>query len=184
MALCVGVCVPGCSVKTTTFDIVDHPRDGPPKRFRETFDDAYHAMDDRGNIDIVLRRERRGAAPSEDPITQIIHIHSVWRCIPGTTVADAAQINATVRYVITGGAVHTVLEGGGSVFFKQSDGGDTLTGRLEYASLTPSRRHSVAAPLFDSAELTGVFRTIRDRRRVVRTINEIERLTVGSSTSP
>lgn len=163
----------GCSVKTSTFEIVDHRQSGEAERYHETFDEAYYALDGHGNVDIVLRRSAPAESEPGQTITQVIHIRSIWRCIPGATVAHRTQINGTVRYHIVSGKAGATFKGAGSVFFKQNGRRDTLTGTLELALLRPQRRLVAGSTLFERAELMGEFRAQRDPRRVVRTINEM-----------
>ena len=146
------------------------------QRYRETFDESYYGFDDRGNVDIVLRRSQPGTDDPGKNITQVIHIHCVWRSIPGKTVADRTQINAAVRYLVASGAAAATFEGAGSVFFKQNRRQDTLRGTIECASLKPKRSLMGLGSFFERAELNGQIRAQRDRRRVVRIINDLERL--------
>ena len=104
----------------------------------------------------------------------MIHIRGIWRCIPGATVAHRTQINGTVSYHIVSGKVGATFKGAGSVFFKQNDRRDTLTGTLELALLRPQRRIVADSTLFERAELMGEFRAKRDPRLVVRTVNEMD----------
>lgn len=162
----------GCSVRPTTFAIVDYSQSGQPKRYGETFDEAYYDVNAQGDVDIVVRQRASGAANSDQPLTQIIHIKSFWRPIPGTTVAHATQINATVTYSLVSGSVGTILEGAGAVFFKEDRRKRRLTGRLESATLRLAQRAAGGEPLFKRAELTGTFDARRDPGRVARLIQE------------
>ncbi len=168
--------IPGCSVGESTFEIADYREPGVAKRYRESFDEAYYTLDDDGNLDLILRRSEPSESDPKHIITQVIHIRSVWRCIPGETVTHRTQINGTVSYHIISGRVGATFEGAGSVFFKHRKRTDTLTGTLDLASLRPKRRLAGGADLFRRAELRGRFRATRDPRRVVRIINEMNRL--------
>jgi hypothetical protein len=165
----------GCSVRTSTFEIVDYREPGEAKRYRETFDEAYYTLDEHGNVDIVLRRLSPRETEPGQGITQVIHIRSVWRSIPGDTVAHRTQINATVSYHILSGRVGATFEGAGSVFFTDNRRTDRLVGTLDLATLRPKRRLVAGSPLFRRAELAGEFCAARNPRRVVRIINEMNR---------
>jgi len=165
----------GCAVRPSAFEIVDYREPGDAKRYRETFDEAYYDLDQHGNVNIVLRRSG-GRSAGESEVTQIIRIRSVWRPVPGKTGSHATQINATVSYYIVGGRVGDTFEGAGSVFFTQNRGKNILTGSLDRAVLRPKRQLATGEPLFARAELSGEFRAARDRRQVVRIINEADRL--------
>ncbi len=166
----------GCTAPQSTIEIVDYRNPGRGLRYRETFDESYYGFDDRGNVDIILRRSHPGTDDPGENVTQVIHIHCVWRSIPGRTVADRTQINAAVRYMVSSGATGATFEGAGSVFFKQNRRGDALRGTLECASLKPKRRLAGTGSFFERAELSGQIRAKRDRRRVVRIINDMKRL--------
>jgi hypothetical protein len=158
------------------FEITDYRDPGGPKLYRETFDEAYYTIDDHGNVDLVLRRATESKSNPEHEVIQVVHIRSVWRSIPGETVAHRTQINATVVYHIISGRVGGTFEGAGSVFFKEDKRRGMLTGTLDLARLRPKRRLVADSSLFKLAELCGEFRATRDPRRVVRTINEMNRL--------
>lgn len=166
----------GCSDRTSTFEIVDYREPGETKHYRETFDEAYYKLDDHGNVDIMLRRSLAGETNPNQNFTQMVHIRSLWRSIPGETVAHRTQINGTVTYCIISGRVGETFEGAGSVFFKQKGRGSTLTGTLDLASLLPKRRLAGGSPIFKRPELKGRFHATRDPRRVVRIINDMNRL--------
>jgi hypothetical protein len=167
----------GCAVRPSTFEIVDYRDPGDAKRYQESFDEAYYDLDNHGNVNIVLRRSGagEGGGAGESDVAQVIRIRSVWRPVPGRTVSHATQINATVSYFIASGRVGDAFEGAGSVFFSQGRGKNTLTGTLDHAVLRPKRQLAPGEPLFARAELSGEFRAIRDRRQVVRIINETDR---------
>ncbi len=166
----------GCSVRTSAFQIVDYREHGEAKRYQETFDEAYYAFADDGNVDIVLRRVTLGRSDPRHDITQVVHIRTVWRCLPGNTVAHRTQINGTVGYHIITGSVGAAFEGVGSVLFTENRRGDTLTGTLDLATLRPTRRVAGSHGLFTRAELSGEFHAKRDSRRVRRIIHETDRL--------
>ncbi len=167
--------LPGCTSSLATFDIVDFRDAGNPNRYGETFNEGYYDLDDHGNLKLVLRRNRPGKAADETDIIQVISIQSLWRSIPGETVADRTQINAKVCYSIVGGGEGRTFEGAGSLFYTRKRLGDTITGTLDRAVLRPGRALRAGEALFPRAELSGRFRAVRDPRRVVRIINEVER---------
>lgn len=163
-----------CSVQSTTFQVIDHREPGDARTYSETFDEAYFDLDPHGNVDLVLRRG--GDANPGESITQVIHIKSFWRSIPGETVAHRSQINATVVYHIVVGRTGATFEGAGSVFFRHDRKKDVLTGSLDLAFLRPTRELVAGNPLFRRAELSGEFRAARNPRRVVRIINDMNQL--------
>ncbi len=165
----------GCAAPPATFEIADYRGPGEARRYQESFDEAYYDLDQHGNVNIVLRR-CGGRSVGESEVTQIIRIHSVWRPVPGRSVSHATQINATVSYYISGGRVGDTFEGAGSVFYVQNPDKEVLDGTLDHAVLRPKRQLDPGDPLFSRAELKGKFRAARDRRSVVRIMNEADRL--------
>ena len=129
-----------------------------------------------GAMDVVLRRCEPSVEDVDQEITQIIHIRSVWRSIPGRTIAHPSQINATVSYVIQSGRVGAMFEGAGAVMFKEHRRSGTLTGSLDLATLRPTHATLAGGSIFERAQLSGKFTATNDRRRVTRIVHEIERL--------
>ena len=165
----------GCARSGSVFEIVDYRPDGPPHRYQEVFSEAFYEFDGTGNVDVVLRRSQPSAERADLEITQIIHLRSVWRPIPGETVADRTQINGTVTYCIISGNLGATFEGAGSIFFTHNERKDLLKGSLDLAMLRPTRQLTSTSDFFDKAELSGRFTARRDGRRVRRIVNDINR---------
>ncbi len=166
----------GCSSRPSVFEFLDYYEPREAKRYREVFDEAYYNLDEHGNADIVLRRSTGGETKPNLPITQIIHIHTFWRSIPGETVASRTQINGTVIYCVFSGRVGETFEGAGSVFYTHKQRGNILAGTVDLASLRPKRTLAAGSPAFKRLELSGEFHATHDPRRVVRIVNELNRL--------
>ena len=165
----------GCAGSGSVFEIVDYRSDAPPHRYREVFSEAFFEFDGTGNVDVVLRRSQPSAGHADREITQIIHLRSLWRPIPGETVAERTQINGTVTYCIISGNLGATFEGAGSLFFTHNKRKDLLEGSLELAMLRPTRQLTSTSDFFDKAELSGRFTARRDGRRVKRIVNDINR---------
>ncbi len=163
----------GCGPKVSTVEIVSYRDTGESSRYRETFDEAYYDLDEAGNVDIVLYRMTPGAASAEDAVTQTVHVKTVWRCMPGQTVAHATQINGTVTYAIVGGDVGATFEGAGSVFFAQNRTQDEITGTLDLVRLKPAKKLNDSSDLFYRTELSAEFRARREPRKVVTHVHAI-----------
>ncbi len=168
--------IAGCSLKYSTFEIEDFRESGKPKLYSELFKEAYYDIGPDGNLDLILRRSQPSELEPDVSITQVIHIRSVWRSIPGQTVADSTQINATVSYLIVGGPIGATFEGAGSVFFDENRKEDRLEGTLDLAILRPTRRLAAGQEIFNRARVKGEFRAVRDRRRLIHLKNDMNRL--------
>lgn len=177
-ALCLALLIPliGCAVRTSTFEIIDYRGDGGAERYHQSFDEAYYAVDGQGMVSIVLQREAASQSNPGGSVRQVIHLRSVWRCIPGETVSHRTQINGTVSYHLVTGQVGATFEGAGSLFFSEDQEKRTLTGSLELATLKPTRRLAASHDLFRKAELKGQFHATYDPRRVRRILNDMNRL--------
>ena len=165
----------GPAPRKTRFQVVDF-RDGQaPQRYFEDFDECYYARDPNGNMDVVARRSGPLNDDPDETFAEVLHLHGIWRAVPGVTAVETTQINTTVSYWITGDSGGVGFEGGGFVVFNENRKGDVLTGELELSILRPMRQVADAPVLFQRAELTGQFRAAHDKRRVVRILNEMER---------
>ena len=165
----------GCSTRTTRFVITDHRAAGPTQRYSESFDEGYYAVDDHGNVDVVLRRESRAPDSPHESIVQVVHLRTVWKSVPGETVAHRSQINASVTYSIVTGRVGARFEGAGSLFFRLDTRRGMLHGVLESASLRPKGKKAGADDLFRDAEMEGEFTARHEPRWAYRILHETNR---------
>ncbi len=159
-----------------TLHIVNHLPNGQSNHYREKFEEAYFTEDGSSQIELVLRRADRSSVGGRDDLVQVVHVRTFWRSIPGITVAESTQINATITYAITRGTQTTVLRGAGSVLIHLNRKGDVLTGTIERAIVKPVEQAGHQA-FFDKVELSGKFTAFKDRRSTIRIANELEALT-------
>jgi len=166
----------GCAAPPQTeFNVVDYRYGGQVSRYRESFAEGYYDIDRVGNMDLVLLREKYDVADPVASIQQVIHIRTIWRSIPGVTVADRTQINGEVTYFIQSGDLGQTFEGAGSVFFQPDRSGERITGTLDLARLKPVRTLAASADLFDRVDLSGTFTASRDSKRVQQVVHEMNR---------
>lgn len=159
----------------SVFRVVDHQKPGVIKRYRESFGVGWYKLDDHGNLDLILQRTGGSETGSEPSLEQFVHVRSIWRSVPGQTIAHETQINGTITYYLLSGRVGSAYDGAGSVFFwKKKDG--TLFGTVEHALVRPTRRLGDDRPLFVQAELSGEFVALPDSRRVVELLNRMNGL--------
>jgi len=166
----------GCAApRLNEFSVVDYRYGGAVARYRETFSEGYYDIDEVGNMDLVLLREKSDIEDPVASIQQVIHIRTLWRSIPGVTVADRTQINGNVSYFIQSGELGQTFEGAGSVFFDSDRGGEQIEGTLDLARLKPVRSLVASADLFDRVDLSGTFAADRDPKRVRQIVHEMNR---------
>ncbi len=166
----------GCREKVTRMAITDFRDAGSPRTWWATFPEAYYRRGEHGNVDVVLHTSKPATKDPTQAIEQIVHIRTLWRPIPGTTLAEASMINATVSYIIFSEPTGISYDGSGFASFSKPWYGDRIDGQVEQASLRPKRRCGGAAEPFGPVRLRGEFHAVPDSRRVVKTLHEIERL--------
>ncbi|HUU83246.1 MAG TPA: hypothetical protein VM243_07050 [Phycisphaerae bacterium] len=168
----------GCQPRSTKFFIDDHRDGASATRYFEAFPECYYCIDAHKHVDIVGLRRTGGDTdnPGTEPAVQVIHIRQVWEANPGTTFAEESMINATVNYMIVGPEGGMSFEGGGFVSHRENRHETELTGKLESSALTPLRQAGAGSDLFERVAVTGTFVAQRDKRQVVRILNEMKRL--------
>lgn len=170
------MCVAGCArSKGNVFEVIDYREAGEVSRFRETFADGYFDVGPTGNYEIVLVREQFDANDPAANITQMIHLRTFWRSIPGTTVADSTQINGSISYFIVSGELGQSYEGAGSIFVTENRDGDEIKGTLDLARLKPVRQLAASADLFDRVRISGRFKATRNRKRTQQLVRDMNR---------
>ena len=165
----------GCAWPGSGFTIIDHRADGGTGHYQEQFTEGYYAVDGAGNVDIVLRRHEPSQVAPREFVTQVLHIRSMWKPLPGWTTAEASQVNAVVAYAVLSGAEGGLFEGAGAAFFVADDGSD-MTGKLERAWVKPVGTLRGSPPLFHRAELQGSFDAKHDPRQVARIVHDMQRM--------
>ena len=162
----------GCGEKITRFEITNYRTAGETEFFHETFDECFFAKGPDGNVDVVARR-RIPADGENERLTQLVHLRTVFRAVPGTTPADQTMINGIVAYAIVGEHGGVCFEGAGFVSCADRKDGALLVGELEQAKLRAHRRRGRVGEIFEAAVLAGPFRATRDRKRVISLLNEL-----------
>jgi hypothetical protein len=168
--------ISGCGDKVTRFEIANHRAVGDTEYFHEQFDECYYAIAPNGNVDLIARRHLPAVGEANEALTQIVHVRTVYRAIPGTTHVSSSMINGVVSYVILSSRGGACFEGAGFLLCEENRAKRSLTGELERATLHPSRRVGSVGSIFDRAVLRGEFFATRDERKVVAILNEIERV--------
>jgi hypothetical protein len=171
---CLTPALAGCLAPATRFVIRDYQDPVNIRRYTATFEEAYYDLDPAGNLNLVLLT--RSDRPKEPDVAQLLHVKTVWPCIPSETVASETQVNGTITYAVLGGGVSTTYEGAGSIFFyKDPVFDDRITGSIEHAVLTPHRQLAPTEPLFKRLEITGTFKARHNPRRTIREMNDLAR---------
>ncbi len=95
---------------------------------------------------------------------------------PGITYAESTQTNADIIYCLQRGDDVITYEGAGFVYFRTADGGRTVRGRIESATLSPARRNGAPQDYFGPCQLTGSFTARLNRPAVVAAQRAVRRL--------
>ncbi len=162
----------GCATDSARIQITERPSTLEVRRYQETFDEAYYDLGPSGNLRLVLRK-RQPASMERDELTQTIVVESVWRSLPGVTVADRSQINGTVTYGLAGERIVQNLSGAGSVFYYENDAGNRLTGTLAHVTLE-SQSPELGDGFLQRIELCGDFSASRNPHQALHVTNEIK----------
>ena len=164
----------GCAVDSASIQIVERPNTLETRRYQETFDEAFYDLSPSGELCLVFRK-RQPAGRQGRELTQTIVVETLWRSMPGVTIAHSTQINAIVTYGLAGEQIVQTLSGAGSVFFEQNDAGDRLTGTLPHVTLE-SKSAAMGDGFLQRVELCGEFSARRDSLQALRIANETKRL--------
>jgi hypothetical protein len=165
----------GCASPSSQLQITDYQEAGNPRRFSVSFEEAFFQTDPRGNLDLILRHYA-DAGRGDPAVSQVVHVHTVWRSIPGQTTANDTQINGTVVYAILGAGASSTYEGAGAVIFGEDPVTGELVGRLSRVILLPKRDLVAGEPILRHVELDGSFRARSDRRMTAQVVNDLERM--------
>ena len=165
----------GCATDSAHIQITERPSTLEIRRYQESFDEAYYDLGPSGNLRLVLRK-RQPASLEGDELTQTIVVESVWRPLPGVTVADRSQINGTVTYELAGRRIVQNLTGAGSVFFYENDAADRLTGTLSHVTLE-SQSPDLGDGFLQRVELCGDFSASRNPYLALQLANDTRRQT-------
>jgi hypothetical protein len=114
--------------------------------------------------------------------SQLLKIELLWKPIPGKTYAESSQTNATIIYCLVNGDNAISYEGAGFVFFKLSRDGKELEGRIESASLRPTRFQRDPVDLFGPCRISGDFTATEGAREVATVRQRLRRLLGKPST--
>jgi hypothetical protein len=165
----------GCAPRETRIEIQSFRSGGEAELLFQEFDTCYYAMTAGGHMDIVMQRETPSQVDPAQTIAQAVHLRGFWKPIPGTTLAEESMINGTICYMIVTGTAAVGYQGGLFMSFRENVKLGRLTGKLESSRLEPLRKRGGAKEPFASALAKGTFVAERDRRRVVKILNDMER---------
>lgn len=161
-----------------------------PQVFTEQFPDGHFRVNSGRTYEIVMQLEptllevpvAETTQPAEDApsdlvwTSQFLHIQLLWQAIPGKTYAESTQTNAAISYCLINGENAISYEGAGFVYFKISRDGKTMTGRIESASLRPTRFTGDPMDLFGPCRIQGTFTSTLGHRQVANVRQKIRRL--------
>jgi len=174
MGLLVVLC--GCQEKPTRMELTTFRDPRYPETWAATFQEGYYRRAEHGNVDIVLRSTQPAEKDPTQTIEQIVHIRTLWRPIPGKTLAESSMINALISYVILTPPTGISYDGSGFVSFSLRWRSDEIRGQIEQAELRPRRRCGGAADPFGPVQLRGEFSARPDGPRVLKALHRIEAL--------
>ncbi|MCB9853055.1 MAG: hypothetical protein H6819_08165 [Phycisphaerales bacterium] len=113
--------------------------------------------------------------PDEVYIAQFVLIDLLWHPEPGTTYVESTQTNAGLTYCLVRGRDTVRYDGAGFVYFRLDRDGRTMTGRIESATLYPSKATSESVDILGPCRVTADFVA----RQNARGVNEVQRKLIG-----
>jgi hypothetical protein len=165
----------GCRPPVTKLRVESHRPGEPPRELVETFDTCAFYWNNRGDLDLVLRRRQPSAVEADAEMVQVFWAHVLWKPVPGTTYAERTQTNATFVYALLDADRAISYEGAGFLYLTLDRSERTLTGAVESGTLAPVRRSGDAVDLLGQCLISGEFEARRDARTVVATLEELRR---------
>ncbi len=123
--------------------------------------------DDASTTDIVANQPATAdLVPEEVYIAQFVLIDLLWHPEPGTTYVESTQTNAGLTYCLVRGGETVRYEGAGFVYFRLGRDGNSMTGRIESATLYPSAASSDSIDVLGPCRVTADFAAMQSGRRV------------------
>lgn len=165
----------GCSRPVTKLRVESHRSPEPPRELVETFDTSSFYWNNRGDLDIVLRKRQPSAIESGGELVQIFWAHVLWKPVPGTTYAERTQTNATFVYALLDVDRAISYEGAGFLYVSLDRGEAKMSGAVESGTLLPTRRAGDAVDVMGQCLIGGEFVAQRDARRIVESLEELRR---------
>lgn len=183
----------GCRPEPNQLEILSFRKPEQQESFVEQFPNGYFRVNNERTYEIVMELEPKllevhGETAGGDEkgesnrppdlvwTSQLIHIQLLWQALPGKTYAESTQTNASIVYCLVTGKNAISYEGAGFVFFELSRDGETLEGRIESASLRPTRFAGEPVDLFGACRVTGKFEARVGHREVASVRQRLRRL--------
>jgi len=173
--VCFGFCLAGCQEPVTEFHMVNVRGAGDREDFHQVFSECYYAISPGGRVDVVARRVDPDQATGLT-VTQLVHMRTAFRAVPGTTFAEQSMINATVHFAVLDGHGGVCYEGAGFLSTEENARRGLLVGELERAHLDKNRSAGRGGEVFQRVDLTGTYHAVRNRAKVFALLNEMNRL--------
>ena len=174
----------GCSTaqNTLTLSSVDHRKD-----YTQTFDQAYAAINDNGDYDLVLLRDTNVDAalangdgtlqPQTVSPRELVHIRVYWKARSGVKPDHPASTNASIRWYMVAdrsGTPNDVLEYSGCGLVMLYDNGATSTFNVRGAFLQPTVCRGCMTDPIGPGSINGTIVATMDKQRVKALLDQME----------
>ena len=184
----------GCENPETRVNVESFRNPAEPETFTELFDPGYFRINTGKTYEIVLELKPRllevqsgDAGPDADLeselvwTSQYLHIQLLWQAYPGKTYAESTQTNAAIAYCLVNGESAISYEGAGFVYFQISRDGKIMTGRIESASMRPTRFLGTPVDLFGPCRINGTFTATPGHREVAHVRQKMRRVLASAA---
>ncbi len=183
LMLCVAAS--GCQEpKSTRIELATMDAAGASRQYFVEFERAAYRRTARGVVELVMKVEQPSELDPRQTITQLLYVRQFWSPRPGTTYAEATQINARLRYAILTPPTGVRYDGSAFVTCKLDKRTGELIGHIESGTLSPQYRMGDASEPFGPARLTGTFRATENPREVVNAIQTLGTLFSDKAGTP
>jgi len=164
----------GCTGGETRIDLTTFDKNGQARRHYAEFRRASYRLSGGGTLELVLRSERPSSIDPTQTITQVVYLKSFWTPRPGTTYAEASQINARVQYALITPPTGVRYDGGAFLSYSLKRRTREIVGKIESGTLSPRLRMGDAVEPFGAARFTGTFCATENPRDVVTAVQMLE----------
>jgi len=173
MIICLAL-LAGCGPKGTRIELTTFDEMGVPQHYHAEFERAYYRRSASDTLELVLRSEQPSSVDPTQNITQIVYVKTLWTPIPGTTYAEATQINARIEYAMLTPPTGIRYDGTAFVYYKTDRKTGEVVGTIEAGTLSPRYRMGNAADPFGACRIEGTFRARKNERVIVDTLQMLE----------
>lgn len=183
IAGCLLISLAGCSQPKTRIDFQVYDQAGSEQPHYTDFEQCWYQFTPNGMLELAMRTQRPSTVDPTYTISQVLYLKTFWNPRPGTTFAEATQINARVQYAVLTHPAGARYDGGAFVSYSVNRSDGRLVGKIESGSLSPRYRIGSGTEPFGACHFKGTFTAVQSPREVFNTAQQLESfIQVGAQT--